>query len=305
MPKAIVTGSGGLIGSESAARLVEAGYDVIGIENDTRAVLFGPEASTAHVTERLNRELDSFRTVDLDIRDAEGIDRVFAEARQGDRAGRPHRGAALARLGGERPAGRLRHQRQRHAQPARGDPPALPRGDLHLHLDQQGLRRHAQPPAAGRAGDAARAARRPRVVRRHRHDDVDRLDPALALRRLEGGGRPAGPGVRPLLRHAHGLLPRRLPHRPQPRRRPAARLPRLPDEVHGHRRPLHRLRLRGQAGARQRAQRRPGRRLPALPREAPARRPSTTSAAAARTPARCWRRSRSASGSPGASCAGR
>jgi CDP-paratose 2-epimerase len=80
MPKAIVTGSGGLIGSESAGRLVEAGYDVIGIENDTRAVLFGAEASTSHVTERLNRELSQFRTVDLDIRDAEGIDRVFAEA---------------------------------------------------------------------------------------------------------------------------------------------------------------------------------------------------------------------------------
>src|SRR3954469_24902727 len=80
MPKAIVTGSGGLIGSESAARLVEAGYDVIGIENDTRAVLFGPEASTSHVTERLNRELPQFRTVDLDIRDAEGIERVFAES---------------------------------------------------------------------------------------------------------------------------------------------------------------------------------------------------------------------------------
>ena len=80
MPKAIVTGSGGLIGSESASRLVEAGYDVIGIENDTRAVLFGPEASTASVTERLKRELEGFRTVDLDIRDAEGIDRVFAEA---------------------------------------------------------------------------------------------------------------------------------------------------------------------------------------------------------------------------------
>ncbi len=79
MPKAIVTGSGGLIGSESAARLVEAGYDVVGIENDTRAELFGPEASTAGVTERLNRELETFRTADLDIRDAEGIDRVFAE----------------------------------------------------------------------------------------------------------------------------------------------------------------------------------------------------------------------------------
>src|ERR1700709_1487624 len=80
MAKAVVTGSGGLIGPESATRLVEAGYDVIGIENDTRAVLFGAEASTSHVTERLNRELQQFRTVDLDIRDADGINRVFAEA---------------------------------------------------------------------------------------------------------------------------------------------------------------------------------------------------------------------------------
>jgi CDP-paratose 2-epimerase len=79
MAKAIVTGSGGLIGSESATRLVEAGYEVVGIENDTRAALFGPEASTAHVTERLNRELSGFRTAELDIRDADAIDRVFAE----------------------------------------------------------------------------------------------------------------------------------------------------------------------------------------------------------------------------------
>jgi CDP-paratose 2-epimerase len=69
-----------LIGSESAARLVEAGYDVVGIENDTRAVLFGPEASTASVTERLNRDLSSFRTADLDIRDADGVSKVFAES---------------------------------------------------------------------------------------------------------------------------------------------------------------------------------------------------------------------------------
>jgi CDP-paratose 2-epimerase len=80
MPRAIVTGSGGLIGSESAARLVEAGYEVIGIENDTRAVLFGPEASTSHVTDRLKRELDEFRSAALDIRDADGVDRLFAES---------------------------------------------------------------------------------------------------------------------------------------------------------------------------------------------------------------------------------
>jgi len=78
MSTAIVTGSGGLIGSESARYLVEKGFEVIGIDNDMRARFFGRDASTRHVTERLAKELDGFRHVDLDIRDAEGMLDVFA-----------------------------------------------------------------------------------------------------------------------------------------------------------------------------------------------------------------------------------
>src|SRR5436309_3504892 len=77
MPTTIVTGSGGLIGSESVRHFVEAGHDVIGIENDMRATFFGPTASTAHVTERLERAYDEFKTIDMDIRDGEGILRLF------------------------------------------------------------------------------------------------------------------------------------------------------------------------------------------------------------------------------------
>ena len=53
MPLAIVTGSGGLVGSDSVRRLVESGWEVIGLENDMRARFFGPEASTSHVTDEL------------------------------------------------------------------------------------------------------------------------------------------------------------------------------------------------------------------------------------------------------------
>jgi CDP-paratose 2-epimerase len=74
---AIVTGSGGLIGSEASRYLVEQGYDVIGIDNDMRARFFGPEASTRHTTERLTGDLDAFRALDLDIRDADGVDALF------------------------------------------------------------------------------------------------------------------------------------------------------------------------------------------------------------------------------------
>jgi CDP-paratose 2-epimerase len=85
MPVAIVTGSGGLIGSESVGHFVEAGYDVIGLENDMRAAFFGSDASTAHTTETLiERYPSEFRSLELDIRDAEGIERAFAAERAGE-----------------------------------------------------------------------------------------------------------------------------------------------------------------------------------------------------------------------------
>jgi CDP-paratose 2-epimerase len=83
MPKAIVTGSGGLIGSESVARLVESGYDVIGLENDMRARFFGPDASTARTTERLVERYSEFRSMELDIRDADGIDSLWEKEADG------------------------------------------------------------------------------------------------------------------------------------------------------------------------------------------------------------------------------
>jgi CDP-paratose 2-epimerase len=80
MATAIVTGSGGLIGSESVQFFVEQGFDVIGLENDMRSSFFGPDASTRPVSERLSERYPrEFRWLELDIRDAEGVDKVFAE----------------------------------------------------------------------------------------------------------------------------------------------------------------------------------------------------------------------------------
>jgi CDP-paratose 2-epimerase len=79
MPVAIVTGSGGLIGSESVRRFVEIGFDVVGLDNDMRAVFFGDSASTARISEQLELDYaDSFRSLDLDIRDRDAVERVFA-----------------------------------------------------------------------------------------------------------------------------------------------------------------------------------------------------------------------------------
>jgi CDP-paratose 2-epimerase len=79
MPVAIVTGSGGLVGSECVAHFVEAGFDTVGIENDMRARLFGPAASTAPTTARLRSRYAEFRSLELDVRDGESVMGVFAE----------------------------------------------------------------------------------------------------------------------------------------------------------------------------------------------------------------------------------
>jgi CDP-paratose 2-epimerase len=80
MPVAIITGSGGLIGSEAVEHFVREGFDVVGIENDMRASFFGAESSTSHITNRLvETHADEFRWEDADIRDAEAVERVFRE----------------------------------------------------------------------------------------------------------------------------------------------------------------------------------------------------------------------------------
>jgi CDP-paratose 2-epimerase len=73
MATAMITGSGGLIGSESARFFAEQGFDVIGLENDMRARFFGPEASTRPTSERLLEEVDGFRWEQMDIRDRDGV----------------------------------------------------------------------------------------------------------------------------------------------------------------------------------------------------------------------------------------
>jgi CDP-paratose 2-epimerase len=78
MPLAIITGSGGLIGSESVRYFAAQGFDVVGIDNDMRARFFGPDASTRHVSRQLEAEVPGFRALDLDIRDVDAIMALFA-----------------------------------------------------------------------------------------------------------------------------------------------------------------------------------------------------------------------------------
>jgi CDP-paratose 2-epimerase len=77
MSIAIVTGSAGLIGSETCKRFHAEGFDVVGIDNDMRARFFGPDASTTPTRERLKATLKNYQHYDLDIRDRDAIDNLF------------------------------------------------------------------------------------------------------------------------------------------------------------------------------------------------------------------------------------
>lgn len=74
MKKLLVTGSSGLIGSEVCTYFAENGWMVYGIDNNQRAVFFGPQGDTRWNQKRLAEKLgNSFYHVELDIRDRAGI----------------------------------------------------------------------------------------------------------------------------------------------------------------------------------------------------------------------------------------
>lgn len=79
MAIAIVTGSSGLIGSETARFLHEQGLEVLGIDNNMRAYFFGADGSTDWNTDRLRKDLQNFRHHAADIRDEQAIDGIFAK----------------------------------------------------------------------------------------------------------------------------------------------------------------------------------------------------------------------------------
>jgi CDP-paratose 2-epimerase len=81
-PKTIlVTGSGGLIGSEAAAYFDHQGYCVVGVENNMRREFFGPSGDTSWNTARLKEVARNFIPLEIDIRNSDRIAALFREHR--------------------------------------------------------------------------------------------------------------------------------------------------------------------------------------------------------------------------------
>ena len=78
----IVSGSAGLIGSETVKHFAKEGMRVIGIDNDMRSQFFGAEASTKKTRDRLIQTIRDYEHHDLDIRDAPAISDLFKQNRR-------------------------------------------------------------------------------------------------------------------------------------------------------------------------------------------------------------------------------
>ena len=69
----LVTGSSGLIGSEVCKHFDQLGWAVHGLDNNQRAIFFGPSGDTRWNQSRLSTTLNDFTHHELDIRNREGL----------------------------------------------------------------------------------------------------------------------------------------------------------------------------------------------------------------------------------------
>lgn len=77
MKKVLVTGSAGLIGSESVKFFAEKDFEVFGIDNDMRSYFFGKEGSTVWNREILQKKYKNYTHFGFDIRDEREVENLF------------------------------------------------------------------------------------------------------------------------------------------------------------------------------------------------------------------------------------
>ena len=71
--KILVTGSSGLIGSEVCLYFAAESWEIHGVDNNQRAVFFGPKGDNRWNQHRLERTIQGFVHHELDIRDRQGV----------------------------------------------------------------------------------------------------------------------------------------------------------------------------------------------------------------------------------------
>jgi CDP-paratose 2-epimerase len=79
MKNILITGAGGLIGSEAVDYYCSQGFKVYGIENNQRQVFFGEKGSTLSRLQQLKLKHSSFTNFEVDIRDKQNVLNLFKQ----------------------------------------------------------------------------------------------------------------------------------------------------------------------------------------------------------------------------------
>ena len=77
MSVALITGSCGLVGSESALFFSKKGFEIIGIDNNSRRLFFGKEGDISWVKSKLKKEIKNYYHFNTDIRDYNSLEKIF------------------------------------------------------------------------------------------------------------------------------------------------------------------------------------------------------------------------------------
>ena len=77
----LITGSCGLVGSESAVYFINKGFKVIGIDNNYRKVFFGKDGDISWIKNKLKKNYKTYTHLNTDIRNYNALEKIFKKHR--------------------------------------------------------------------------------------------------------------------------------------------------------------------------------------------------------------------------------
>ncbi len=77
MSIALITGSCGLVGSESAYFFSRKGFDILGIDNNARKFFFGKDGDISWIKKKLKKDLKNYKHANLDIKNYNALSKIF------------------------------------------------------------------------------------------------------------------------------------------------------------------------------------------------------------------------------------
>ena len=77
MKFALITGSCGLVGSESSIFFSNKKYKILGIDNNARKFFFGKDGDNSWVRNKLKRQLVNYKHYNIDIRNFKSLEKIF------------------------------------------------------------------------------------------------------------------------------------------------------------------------------------------------------------------------------------